>query len=92
MQTFIAWLSAHPMLWQYLLYPLITSIVLWLRKPRTPEEFAQLPPRVAAALKLIGAIGFDAPKALVALNQLVTGKVLSPEAKRLEGLPPEAAK
>lgn len=87
MQTIIDWLSAHPTFWQLILYPLLTAIITWALKPRTPEEYSALPPRVAAALKFIAAIGFDAPKAIKALSQVVTGKSLTPQAKRLDALP-----
>ena len=78
------WLSAHPLVWQLALYPLLTAVVTWLFKPRTPEQYAALPPRVAAFLKLVGALGFDAPKIIEAIAQVVTGSSKTPTREHLD--------
>lgn len=77
MTPLILFLAAHPEFWAYFLFPLITLVVTWLTKPRTSEDFAAMNPRVAAFLKLVAAVGFDAPKILESISQLVTGKVRS---------------
>lgn len=68
------YLQEHPLLWQIGLFPFITFLVSWLFKPRTPEDYAALNPRVAAALKFVAAVGFDAPKILESIAQMVQGK------------------
>jgi hypothetical protein len=44
-------------------------------KPRTPEEFAAMPPRIAAVLKAWGAMFPDFPQLFDAIAQVFTGKV-----------------
>lgn len=80
----IDWLGAHPVIWQLALWPILSAAVTWLFKPRSPEEYAALPPRVAAGLKLIGALGFDAPKILESIAQVVTGSSKSPTREHLD--------
>lgn len=82
MEAIILFLVAHPEFWAYFLFPSITAVVTWLTKPRTPEEFAAMNPRVAAFLKLVAAVGFDAPKILEAIKQIVTGKVRTPDEEK----------
>ena len=77
MSALLLFLAAHPEFWAYFLFPVITAVFTWLTKPRTSEEFAALNPRVAAFLKLVAAVGFDTPKILDAIKQLVSGKVRS---------------
>lgn len=84
MQSAIDWLSAHPLVWQLALYPLLTAVVTWLLKPRTPEQYAALPPRLAAFLKLVAAVGFDAPKIVESVSQVVTGSSRSVKREKLE--------
>lgn len=77
MNTVINWLSEYPLVWELALFPLVTFVVTALLKPRTPEQYAELPPRVAAALKLVAAVGWDAPKIVESIGQLVTGRARS---------------
>jgi hypothetical protein len=56
-----------------ILWPLLTALVTILFKPRTDDEYAKLPPRVAAFLKLVAALGLDVPKVLEALGQVASG-------------------
>jgi hypothetical protein len=56
-----------------ILWPALTALVTVLFKPRSPEEYAALPPRLAACLKLVGALGLDIPKMLEAAGQVLTG-------------------
>lgn len=88
MQSAIDWLSAHPLVWQLAMYPLLTAVVTWLFKPRTPEQYAALPPRVAAFLKLVAAVGFDAPKIIEAVSQVATGSSRTVTRERLDREPP----
>lgn len=82
MNTVLNFFAAHPLLWQLGALPLVTALVTWVFKPRSPEQYAALPPRVAATLKLIAAVGWDAPKILEAIGQLVSGRALSAAAER----------
>ena len=68
---------AHPFIWTLVVFPVVSFAVTWFAKPRSPEEFAAMNPYLAAFLKLVGAIGFDAPKILDAISQLYSGKVRS---------------
>lgn len=77
MTPVILFLAAHPEFWAYFLFPIVTAVVTWLTKPRTAEDFASMNPRLAAFLKLVAAVGFDAPKILDSIRQLVTGKTRS---------------
>ncbi len=70
----INWLDTHPELCRLLLWPILTAVFTALFKPRTAEEYARLPPRLAAFLRLVSALGIDAPKLVQSLAQIVTGK------------------
>lgn len=61
-----------------IIWPAITAVATALFKPRTPEAYSKLPPRLAAFLKLVGAIGFDVPNMLEAVKQGVANKSKSP--------------
>ena len=74
MSEFLAFVEAHPALFSVLVWPLLTAIITAVFKPRTPEEYDALPPRVAAALKLVAALGLDPVKGLEALKQLLAPK------------------
>lgn len=56
-----------------ILWPLLTALATTLFKPRTDEEYARLPPRLAAFLKLVAALGLDIPKVLEAMGQIARG-------------------
>lgn len=73
------WLSDHPFFTGAVVIPLVTAPINWLFKPRNPTEYAALPPRVAAFLKLLGGCGFDGRKVAEATLQLVTGRARSAE-------------
>lgn len=79
--------SDHPLVWQLAIFPLVTALFTWLLKPRTPEDYAALNPRVAAALKFVGAVGFDLPEILEAVKQFATGRARTPEQERAKGDP-----
>lgn len=82
MTPVILFLAAHPEFWAYFIFPVVTLVVTWLTKPRTAAEFDAMNPRVAAFLKLVAAVGFDAPKILDSIKQLVSGKVRTPEEEK----------
>jgi len=67
------WAVAHPEFMAVVVWPIVTAIVTALFKPKTPEAYAKLPPRLAALLQLIGAIGLDAGKAVSILKKVVMG-------------------
>lgn len=71
----LKWIEANPVLFSVVVWPLVTAIITGLFRKRTAEEYAAMPPRVAAFMRFIGAIGFDAPKALETVRLLVTGGV-----------------
>ncbi len=68
------WVVAHPVFASLIFWPVITALVTWLFKKRTPEEFAEMAkesPRKAQFLRLIGALGIDVPKVLQVLGDIV---------------------
>lgn len=68
------WVEAHPVFASVIFWPIITAIVTWFLKPRSPEEYAALAanhPRIAQVLRLVGALGLDLPKVLQILGDLV---------------------
>jgi hypothetical protein len=85
------WAEAHPELVAALVWPLFTAILTWLVKPRTAAEYAAMSPRLAAAIKLVSALGLDPVKAVEALKQIFGPKKppTGPSArgaKRLDGI------
>lgn len=78
-------LETHPQLCGFLLallVPLVMSIVNAALRPRTPEEYAALPKRLAAFLKLLRAVFPDPQKAAIAAGQIVRASAMSPIVKR----------
>jgi len=68
------WVEAHPVFASVIFWPIVTAIVTWFLKPRSPEEYAALAashPRIAQVLRLVGALGLDAPKVLQILGDMV---------------------
>lgn len=86
------WIEAHPVV-VALLWPMLSALVTACFKPKTPEQYASMPPRLGAFLKLIGSLGIDAPNMLEAVKQGFKGKSLSAvEYRATRGefiLPPE---
>ncbi len=70
------WIEAHPVLFATVLWPLVSALVTWALKPRSPEQYQAMHPRVAAALKLVGALGLDVPNTLQAVRQLIRGRAV----------------
>ena len=69
----LAWIQARPLVSGLLVW-LAATLFGFLFKPRTPAEYDKLPPRVAAALQLLGAVFGDGRKILVALTKILTGR------------------
>lgn len=84
MDNVIQFFRDNPAVWQIGLFPVVTFLITWLFKPRTPEDYAALSPRVAALLKFVAAVGFDAPKIIESISQAVTGEAKTPQEKRNE--------
>lgn len=82
------WIERHAVLMSVVIWPLLTAIATALFKPRTPEQYAELPPRLAAFLKLVGAIGLDVPNLLEAVRQGVRGTAKPASVYRAERAPP----
>lgn len=82
MNKYLAFIEAHPALVSLILVPLVMSVVNAVLRPRTPEEYAALPKRLAAFLKLLRAIFPDPQKAAIAAGQMVRGSAMSPIVKR----------
>lgn len=78
----MAWVYSHPYFMSAIVWPLLTSIVTALFKPRTPEEYAEMNPRLAAMLKFVAASGLDPLKAVEAAKQFVSGEAKTPEEMR----------
>lgn len=73
----LQWIEQNPVLFSVVVWPLVTAIVTAFFRKRTAEEYAAMPPRLAAFMRFVGAIGFDAPKALETVRLMVTGGVPS---------------
>jgi hypothetical protein len=65
------WISLHPLIFTMIIWPAVTGLATWLFKPRTAEQYAAMPARVGAFLKLLGSLGLDVPKLLEAIKQLI---------------------
>jgi hypothetical protein len=76
----IEWFKSHPEYWLPIAlgaWQVLTGTISAVLKPPTPEAYALLAknwPRFAAFTKLLAALGFDAPKVLDSLRQVLTGK------------------
>lgn len=73
MQAVIDWANRNPIVVNVLVWPLITAVLTWAFKPRTPEEYQRMG-RIGSVLKVLGAIGIDVPVLLQGLKELRTGK------------------
>ena len=65
------WMAAHPEFMAAIVWPIFTALVTAIFKPRSPEEYAGLHPKIAAGLKMLAAVGFDAPKVVEAAKEIV---------------------
>lgn len=72
---FIAWCGQHPGI-VALFWWSVSAVLTGIFKPKTAEQYAALAenwPRLAATLKLMGALGIDPAKTVMAAKQVVTG-------------------
>lgn len=76
------WFEAHPVFTTAVVVPLIVGTVNQLLRPRTPEQYALLPPRIAAFLKFLRAWFPDTGRASEAAVQVITGRALTPDEVR----------
>lgn len=79
MTAIVEWLEAHPVLVSLVLVPLVMAAINGVLRPRTPEEYAELPPRIAALFKFLRAVFPDPQKAATAASQIVRGAAKTPE-------------
>lgn len=86
MHNIMSWVEAHPVLFNTVLWPLVSAIALLLFKPRTPDEYARMNPRVAGFLIFLSGLGLDIPKALEGLRRVLTGKAIPVDAARARDL------
>lgn len=80
LHTALAWVAAHDEFMLAFGWPVLTALLTVALKPRTPEEYAALPPRLAAFLQLIAALGLDPIKAVAVTRKLVSGASTKPSA------------
>lgn len=73
MQAVIDWANRNPIVVNVLVWPLITAVLTWAFKPRTPEEYQRMG-RLGSVLKVLGALGIDVPVLLQGLKEIRTGK------------------
>lgn len=69
-EAVVAWGDRHPELMVALVWPIISALFNALFKPRTPEQYAAMHPRVAEALRFVAAVGIDPVKAVDALRRM----------------------
>lgn len=80
MTSIIQWIEQHPTLFAVAIWPAFTWLITWAFKPRTAAEYERLHPKLAALLKMIGALGLDAPAVIKAAREWKEGYV--PRAER----------
>lgn len=86
--SLLDWIEAHPVFTSLVLVPVIMGTFNAVLRPRTPEEYAAMNPRVAALLKLLRG-WFPEPKKLgEATVQLLTGTAKPVEQMRRASVPP----
>ena len=76
------WIKHHP----ELVWPIVTAIVTALMRKRTAAEYAAMPPRLAAFMRLVGAAGFNLPKVIETIGLLITGNVPDDSPLRSEAI------
>lgn len=69
-----AWIEAHPLLFTVVLWPIISGAVNAVLKRRTIEEYAAMPPRLAALLMFLRSAGLDPGRSLEHIHRGLTGK------------------
>lgn len=71
-----------------IVWPILTGIATTISRKRTAEEYAAMPPRCAAILRFIAAIGLDVPKMLETVRLIFTGGVPTSTVKKKKDDPP----
>lgn len=74
MQIITSWIEQHPYLFNTFIWPVISAVVLAIFKPRTPEQYARMNPRLAGILMLVSGLGLDLHKALEGVQRALTGR------------------
>jgi len=64
-------MTDHPAFTALIGWPILSGLLTWLFKPRTPAEYAALPPWVADALILVAKAGVDVPGIRIYLRRLL---------------------
>lgn len=72
----LAWMEAHQSFSSFVIWPLVSAIVLMLFKPRSPEEYAKMNPRLAGFLMLLSGLGLDPHKVVEGLKRAATGRAI----------------
>jgi ABC-type Co2+ transport system permease subunit len=67
--------------WILIAWPVLSAIITTAFRRRTVEELKELPPRFAAFIKLVMALGIDVPRTLDAIIGILQAKVPGSEAK-----------
>lgn len=83
-----AWIEAHPLLFTVVLWPLISGTVNVVLKRRTIEEYAAMPPRLAAVLMFLRSAGLDPGRSLEHIHRGLTGKPIPVPAPPVPTPPP----
>ncbi len=68
-----AWAEAHPVIMATYVIPIGMAVFNFFRAPRTPDEYAALPPRIAALLKISSALFPNPHPAATGVKQFVEG-------------------
>jgi hypothetical protein len=89
---YLAFIEAHPEGVRLIAIPIIFAVVNFFTKPRTPEEYMKLPPRLANLMKMLRGLFPDPQQTAEGLIGVIFGKVLSPDAKRASLNPPAIIK
>lgn len=90
--SLLDWIEAHPFFTSLVIVPVVMGTFNALLRPRTPEEYAAMNPRLAAFLKFLR-VWFPEPKKLgEATVQFLTGTAKPVEEMRRASVPPPPKK
>jgi hypothetical protein len=102
MHAIVQWARANPGLMAAVVWPFVLAVITAAVKPRSPEAYERLAKhspvwfftRLAAFLQLLGALGIDPVKVVLALSKVVMGVAWEAETIRKNSaaprhLPPE---
>lgn len=68
------WIEQNPVLFSAVVWPIVSGLVVWAFKPRTPEEYAKMHPRWAGFLRFLSGLGVDPVRAADGLKRAITGE------------------